>query len=238
MKYRIQAFAVTALLVTSAHADEAAVQATVRRVLPDNQVPPLITKTPVAGLFEVTVDSQIFYVTEDGRHLLGGPLIDTLSKRNLTDVRMAQINRIPFDTLDKTLAISWVKGNGARKLAIFEDPDCPYCKVLEKTLKEMDNLTIYVYLFPIDQLHPEAAAKSRAVWCAPDRAKAWADIMQTGIVPKTAARCPDPIAEIAAFAQRHRISGTPTMVLEDGTRLVGAIPRAQLEAELQRASKP
>lgn len=238
MKYRIQAFAVTALLVTSAYADEAAVQATVRRVLPDNRVPPLIAKTPVGGLFEVTVDSQIFYVTEDGRHLLGGPLIDTVNKRNLTDVRMAQINRIPFETLDKTLAISWVKGNGARKLAIFEDPDCPYCKALEKTLKEMDNLTVYVFLFPIDQLHPEAAAKSRAVWCAPDRAKAWADIMHTGVVPKTTARCADPIAEIAAFAQRHRISGTPTMVLEDGTRVVGAIPRAQLEAELQRASKP
>ncbi|MEO7852197.1 MAG: DsbC family protein, partial [Rubrivivax sp.] len=104
--------------------------------------------------------------------------------------------------------------------------------------KEVDNITVYVFLFPIDQLHPEAAAKSRAVWCAPDRAKAWAEVMQTGKVPAGPAKCADPIAEIAAFAKQHRINGTPTMVLADGTRLVGAMPRAQLEAELQRASKP
>jgi thiol:disulfide interchange protein DsbC len=237
MKFRTLAFAVLALLVTATHADEAAVQATMRRMLPNNQVPPVIAKTPVPGLVEVTVDGQVVYLTEDGRYLFGGPLIDTLTKRNLTERRLAQISRIPFDTLDMKLAISWVKGNGARKLAIFEDPDCPYCKALEKTLREVDNLTVYVFLFPIDQLHPEASSKSRAVWCAPDRVKAWADIMQTGAVPPTPAKCADPIAEIAAFANRHRINGTPTLVLADGTRLVGAIPRAQLEAELQRAAK-
>lgn len=236
MKYRTLAAAAAAMLITGAHADEAAVRSTVQRMFPDSEAP-TIAKTPVPGLFEAAVGGQIFYVTEDGSHVLGGPLIDTLTRRNLTETRLAQINKIPFNTLNTKLAISWVKGSGARKLAIFEDPDCPYCKALEKTLKEVDDVTIHVFLYPIDQLHPEAAAKSRAVWCAADRAKAWAEVMQTGAVPQGRATCADPIAEIAAFAKLHRINGTPTMVLSDGTRLVGAVPHARLEAELQRASK-
>lgn len=237
MANRFLACAAAAMLATAAHADEAAIRTTVQRMFP-NDGAPAIASTPIHGLFEVAIDGQIFYVTEDGAYLLGGPLIDTRGRRNLTDARLAEFNKIPFDTLNTKLAISWVKGSGARKLAIFEDPDCPYCKTLESTLKEIDDLTAYVFLYPIDQLHPEAAAKSRAVWCAPDRAKAWADVMRTGAVPPGAAKCADPIAEIAAFAKRHRINGTPTMVLADGTRLVGAVPRAQLEAELKRASKP
>jgi len=133
-----------------------------------------------------------------------------------------------------TWAIKRVKGNGARRIAIFEDPDCPYCRVLEQTLKGIDNLTVYVFLFPIDQLHPEAAAKSLAVWCAPDRAKAWDEVMRTGAVPAGSPQCANPMADIAGFAKRHRINSTPT----DGRRLVGAVPRAQLEMELQRAAKP
>lgn len=237
MKYRILASTAAAMLITGAHAGEAAVRTTVQRMFPDSEAP-TIAKTPVPGLFEAAVDGQVFYVSEDGGHVLGGPLIDTRTKRNLTETRLAQINKISFDTLNTKLAISWVKGSGARKLAIFEDPDCPYCKVLEKTLREIDDVTIHVFLFPIDQLHPEAAAKSRSVWCAPDRAKAWADVMHAGVVPAGPAKCADPIAEISAFAKSHRISGTPTMILADGTRLVGAVPRARLEAELQRASKP
>jgi len=228
---------VAAGLAMDAYADEVAVRATVRRLFPNAEAP-AVARTPIPGLLEAAVDGQVFYITEDGRYLLGGPLVDARAKRNLTDARLAQINRIAFDTLDTRLAISWVQGGGARKLAVFEDPDCPYCKALEKTLKEIDDLTVYVFLYPIDQLHPEAAAKSRAVWCAPDRTKAWADVMRTGVVPPGTANCADPIAEIAAFAKRHRITATPTLVLADGTRLVGAVPHAQLEAELRRASKP
>ena len=224
-----------ALLVNVAHADEAAVRATVKRMLPIAEAP-AITNTPVPGLLEVAADGKVFYVTEDGRYVLAGPLFDAQTSRNLTASRLAEINRIPFETLDTKLAISWVKGSGARKLAIFEDPDCPYCKALEKTLESIDDVTVYVFLYPIDSLHPQAAAKSRAVWCAPDRAGAWAEVMQTGTLPTAPKNCADPIAEIAAFAKRNRINGTPTMVLADGTRLVGAVPRERLESELDRAS--
>ncbi|MDH5539025.1 MAG: DsbC family protein, partial [Rhizobacter sp.] len=171
------------------------------------------------------------------RYIVGGPLLDVAANRNLTEARLEQLNAIPFESLNLDWAIKLVKGKGGRKIAIFEDPDCPFCKALEKTLMEIDDLTMYVFLYPIDQLHPEAAAKSRAVWCAPDRAKAWGEIMRSGTVPGGPATCADPIANIADFAKAHRISGTPTMVLADGRRLVGAVPRAQLEQALQEAGK-
>jgi len=227
----------TATLVATAHADEAAVRATLQKSFPQSPIQ-AISNSPVPGLIEAVVGSQVFYLTEDGRYLLGGPLFDVKADRNLTEARLEQVNAIPFDSLKLDWAIKRVKGNGARRIAIFEDPDCPYCRVLEQTLTSIDNLTVYVFLFPIDQLHPEAAAKSRAVWCAPDRAKAWDEVMRTGVVPADAPQCATPMANIADFAKRHRINGTPTTILADGRRLVGAVPRAQLERELQRAAKP
>lgn len=226
-----------ATLVATAHADEAAVRATLQRSFPQSPIQS-VSKSPVPGLVEAVVGGQVLYLTEDGRYLLGGPLFDVKADRNLTEARLEQVNAIPFDSLTLDWAIKRVKGNGARRIAIFEDPDCPYCRVLEQTLMSIDNLTVYVFLFPIDQLHPEAAAKSLAVWCAPDRVKAWDEVMRTGAVPAGNPRCANPIANIAEFAKRHRISGTPTTILADGRRLVGAVPRAQLERELQRAAKP
>lgn len=236
MKHAFQCWTALLLVATAAHADEAAVRATLQRTFP-NAVPEL-HKAPVGGLVEAAIDGQVVYVSEDGRYILGGPLIDVTANRNLTDERLAQVNAIPFDKLTLDWSIKLVKGRGERRIAIFEDPDCPYCKALEKTLQEVDNLTIHIFLFPIDQLHPQAAAKSRAVWCAPDRAKAWSEIMHSGAVPTGPADCANPIDDIAVFARQHRINGTPTLVLADGRRLVGAVPRATLEKELQRSARP
>jgi thiol:disulfide interchange protein DsbC len=224
-----------ASLASAAHADDAAVRATLQRVFPGKPVQD-IQKTPVSGVVEAAVAGQVFYVTEDGRFILGGPLFDVAADRNLTDARLDELNAIPFDSLNLDWSITLVKGNGERRIAIFEDPDCPYCKALEETLRSVDNLTIHVFLYPIDQLHPQAAAKSRAVWCAPDRATAWEEIMHNGTVPAGPADCAAPIADIAAFAARHRINGTPTTILSDGSRLVGALPRAKLEQALQKAT--
>lgn len=237
MSLRLIWMMAVATLVATAHADEVAVRATLQRSFPQSPIQS-ISKSPVPGLVEAVVGDQVLYLTADGRYLLGGPLFDVKANRNLTEARLEQVNAIPFDSLKLDWAIKRVKGNGARRIAIFEDPDCPYCRVLEQTLTSIDNLTVYVFLFPIDQLHPEAAAKSRAVWCAPDRAKAWDEVMRTGAVPAGAPQCATPMANIADFAKRHRITGTPTTILADGRRLVGAVPRAQLERELQRAAKP
>ncbi|MDP3760644.1 MAG: DsbC family protein [Ramlibacter sp.] len=227
---------VAAAVAAAASADEVAVRATLQRAFPQSPIQG-ISKTPVPGVLEAAIDGQVFYITEDGRYLLGGPLIDAKESRNLTETRLQQINTIPFDSLPLEWAFKRVKGTGARKIAIFEDPDCPYCKALEQTLAGMDNLTVYVFLYPIEQIHPDAAAKSRAVWCAKDRGKAWDEVMRTGLAPANAVECDNPIAKIVDFAKRHRITGTPTAILADGRRLVGAVPRAELEAQLQKAAK-
>lgn len=228
--------AAAATVATAARADEAAVRATLQRAFPRSSIES-ISKTPIPGVLEAAVEGQVFYVTEDGRYILGGPLLDAKTDRNLTEARLEQINAIAFDSLPLEWAIKRVKGSGARKIAIFEDPDCPYCKVLEQTLADMDDLTVYVFLFPIEQIHPDAPAKSRAVWCAKDRAKAWDEAMRTGIAPGSATDCDNPIAKINEFAKRHRITGTPTTILADGRRLVDAVPRAELEALLRGTAK-
>ena len=197
-----------------------------------------ISKTPIPGMFEAAIDGQIFYITDDGRFILGGPMIDIEGNRNLTAARLESINAIPFDSLPLDWAFKRVKGAGTRRIAIFEDPDCPYCKRLEQELQGIDNLTVYVFLYPIDEIHPDAAAKSKAVWCAKDRLKAWDDVMRSGVAPANAASCDNPIAKIVDFAKRHRITGTPTTILADGRRLVGAVPRAELERQLLKAAKP
>jgi thiol:disulfide interchange protein DsbC len=226
---------VAAAVTAAASAHEVAVRAALQRAFPQSPIQG-ISKTPIPGVLEAAIDGKIFYVTDDGRYILGGPLVDVKANRNLTEARLEQINAIPFGSLPLDWAFKRVKGTGARRIAIFEDPDCPYCKTLEQTLESIDNVTVYVFLYPIDQIHPDAAAKSKAVWCAKDRVKAWDDAMRTGTVPASAADCDNPIAEIAAFAKRHRIIGTPTTILADGRRLVGAIPRAELEAQLQKAA--
>ncbi len=229
--------AIAAVAVTAvAGAGEDAVRAALQRAFPQSPIQG-ISKTPVPGVLEAAIDGQIFYVTADGRYILGGPLVDVNANRNLTEARLEQINAISFGSLPFDWAFKRVKGTGARQIAIFEDPDCPYCKTLEQELKGIDNVTVHVFLYPIDQIHPDAAAKSKAVWCAKDRAKAWDEVMRTGVAPAAAADCDNPIARIAAFAKRHRITGTPTTILADGRRLVGAVPRAELETQIQKAAK-
>jgi thiol:disulfide interchange protein DsbC len=218
------------------HADEEAMRKTLARVFPQAEIKG-IAPTPVAGLFEAAIDDRIYYITEDGRYLLGGPLVDALNRANLTEARLATLNAIPWNSLPLDLAIRRVVGKGTRQIAIFEDPDCPYCKQLEQNLAGIGDVTIYVLLYPLDELHPDAARKSRAIWCSKDRAKAWDGAMRDGAVPANAGTCDNPVATIAQFGRRHRISGTPTLVLSDGRRLVGAIPRNELEKQLSRVGK-
>ena len=236
MMERLLMVIAAAAAVTAARGDDAAVRDTLQRTFPQSPIQSL-SKTPVPGVLEAAIEGRILYVTEDGRYILGGPLLDIKTNQNLTEARLEQINAIPFDSLPLDWAIKRVKGTGARRIAIFEDPDCPYCKTLEQTLESIDNLTVYVFLYPLEQIHPDAAAKSKAVWCAKDQVKAWDDAMRTGTVPAGAANCDNPIAKIIDFAKRHRITGTPTTILANGRRLVGAVPRAELETQLQKAAK-
>jgi thiol:disulfide interchange protein DsbC len=191
-----------------------------------------VTATPVPGVYEVLAGGQILYADEKGDHLLMGPLVETRSKANLTQQRMEALKAVKFDSLPFDKAITVVKGKGERRIAVFSDPDCPFCKRLEKELAGMDNLTIYVFLLPLPELHPQAVEIARNVWCADDRAGAWNAYMLEGRKPEGGKSCATPIDAIATLAGELGINGTPAIILSNGRRLEGAIPAVQLESLL------
>jgi thiol:disulfide interchange protein DsbC len=162
-------------------------------------------------------------------------MYDTATKQNLTEARSRKLNRVALDKLPMDLAFKRVKGDGSRKLIIFSDADCPFCHRLEKEMAGLDNVTIYTFLFPIDQLHPDAARKSKQIWCAADKAKAWDDFFASGKLPDNKGDCGDPVAKTQALGSSLRINATPTLVFADGTMIPGALPLPQLQKEMASA---
>lgn len=194
-----------------------------------------VARSPYFGLYEAQFEDRMVYTDANVTYVMVGAIFDANSKQNLTDARLRQLNRVVWEQLPLDLAIKKVKGSGARKLAIFSDADCPYCKRLEAEMKTLDNVTIYTFLFPIDQLHPDAARKSAQIWCAPDRVKAWDEWFASGKLPANKGDCPTPIAQTALLGQKYRVSATPTLVFADGTVVPGALPLDRLEAEIKQA---
>ena len=219
----------------SAFAQEAAIRKNLAERLPSLPKIDEVSKTAMNGLFEVRVnESDIFYTDAEGNFLIQGNLIDTRSKRNLTEERTEKLNAVAFDSLPLKDAFTIVRGNGKRKIAVFEDPNCGYCKRFEKDLQKLDNVTITLYLYPI--LSADSTEKSRNIWCAKDKAKAWNDWMLRNQTPATAAAsCDAPaLARNVEFGKKHRITGTPTLLFADGSRIPGAIPVEQIEAQLAK----
>jgi thiol:disulfide interchange protein DsbC len=194
-----------------------------------------IARTPYFGLYEARIGDQLVYTDAKAAYVIVGAVYDTETKRNLTEARQRELNRIAFASLPLELAIKKVKGSGERKLAVFSDADCPFCARLENDLKGIDNITIYTFLYPIDQLHPDAARKSRAIWCAPDRVKAWDEFFAAGTVPANDGSCDNPVEATAALGARLRVTATPTLVFADGSMIPGALPAAQLEQQIRES---
>jgi thiol:disulfide interchange protein DsbC len=215
-------------------ADAVAVKKLVEERFPGVQVR-YIAKAPFLGLYEAMFDDQMIYVDPKAAYIFVGNVYDTKTKVNLTERKARELNRVAWSGLPLHLAIRKVKGNGSRKLAVFSDADCPFCQRLEETLKGIDDVTIYTFLYPIDQLHPDAARKSKLIWCAPDKAKAWDDFFVSGALPSNSGDCDNPIAATQTLGQKLRVTATPTLVFADGTIVPGAIPAQSLEAELVRA---
>lgn len=214
------------LAPAAAMASEAAVRQALQTRYPNVQVES-VTKTPMPGIYEIYADGEILYVDEKANHLIvGGRMIDIGRKADLTAERLRTLSAVKFEQLPLDLAFRKVQGNGARKLAYFTDPNCPYCKQIEPTLNKLENVTIYVFLYPV--LGPDSMEKSKAVWCSKDRVKAWDDLMLRGSPPKPAGTCETPIDKIVSFGRRKGITGTPTLFLADGERVRGAIPLEQL----------
>lgn len=197
-----------------------------------------VQPTEISGLYEVFMGDQIVYSDATGDRVLIGNLVDTQTKANLTQARFNERGRIDFKTLPTAQAIKVVKGNGSRTFAVFSDPDCPYCQQLEKTLLSVNDYTMYVYLYPIAALHPQAHAKAHSIWCAPDRAQAWRDWMQERKLPAGNKACSgDPIDSLQKLGDTLHINSTPTLFFANGSRLAGALPTADLEKELTAGSK-
>ena len=223
---------VTAFGVT---AQEATIRKNLAERLPQIEKIDEVTKSPVPGLFEVRVNgTEIFYTDAEANYLVQGSLIDTKQRRNLTEERVEKLLAVNFDTLPFKDAFTIVRGNGKRKLAVFEDPNCGYCKRFERDLQKVDNVTIHMFLYPI--LGPESVEKSKNIWCAKDKQKAWMDWMVRDVAP-SAAKCDTAaITRNVEIGRKHKITGTPTLLFADGSRVPGAISAAQVEKQLTDAS--
>jgi len=219
----------------AAGASEATVKATIEKKYPQLQIES-VTKTPFAGIYEIYANGQLLYADEKVEFLfVNGSMIDIDKKTNLTEERMAVLTAIKFDQLPLDLAFKKVKGKGTRKLAYFGDPNCGYCKEFEQELTKIDDLTVYVFLYPV--LGPDSVEKSKSIWCSKDRVKAWNDQLVNGVAPTAAGTCATPIDKILAFGKQKNISGTPTLFFSDGQRVPGAIPGEMIEQRLAAANK-
>jgi len=190
-----------------------------------------ITKSPIAGLYEVNLGAQIIYSDANGDYLLLGDLVDAKTRRNLTEARLNDLNRIDFASLPLANAVKVVKGNGSRRIAVFSDPNCPYCHQLENTLKSIDNVTVYTFLYPV--LSQDSTAKAKSIWCSADRAKAWESWMLQRQTPSAAGTCNTAaIDSNLSLGAKMNVTGTPTIFLADGRRLPGAVQADRLDREL------
>lgn len=228
MNWMARAALLVVLLMNAAWADEASVKKQLEQRFPDLPIQS-VQAAPVAGWYEIFSGDRLFYTDEKAEYIFIGSIVDAKTKRNLTEERVSELLRVKFDALPFEDAIKIVKGDGKRKIAVFEDPDCPFCKKLDGELNLLTNYTLYVFLYPIDQLHPDATNKSKKVWCAKDKAKAWTDLMGKGQQPQNNGGCATPIARNSELANKLHIAGTPAIIFEDGQLVPGAIPKDQIE---------
>ena len=224
-------------VLTLGQAFAASPEDTIRQTL--NERIPQLTKidevrtTPMQGLYEVRVGTDVFYTDAQGNYLIQGELIDTQARRNLTEDRIKALTAVKFSDLPLNDAINVVQGKGERQIAVFADPNCGYCKRFERDMQSVDNVTMHVFLIPI--LSPDSVEKSRNIWCAKDQAKAWQDYMLKG-EKSTSATCDTKALERnLAFAHKYKITGTPTIVFTDNTRVPGAISAKDVEKRLSSA---
>jgi thiol:disulfide interchange protein DsbC len=228
------ALAAAALLALPAAAQLSpdTLKAELKKKLPEAPVES-VRKVPYGNLYEVVANGEIFYTDDKASYIMLGPIVDLKTKENVTEMRMRQVNAIKFDALPFDSAIKIVRGNGSRKIALFEDPNCGYCKRFERDLQGVSDITVYVFLYPI--LAADSVEKSKAIWCAPNPGKAWIDTMVHEKLPTNEGKCATPLDKNLALGHAKRIQGTPTLIFEDGERVPGAITMADLEKKFASA---
>ncbi|MGP1628973.1 MAG: DsbC family protein [Giesbergeria sp.] len=220
----------------SATAQESVIRKTLAERIPQLQSIDEVRSTPMPGLYEVRIGTDVFYTDTKGNYLIQGELIDTKARRNLTEDRIAKLSAVDFAALPLADAFTTVQGNGARKLVVFADPNCGYCKRFERDLQKVKDVTVYTFLYPI--LSPDSAEKSRNIWCAKDRSLAWQDYMLNEKTPAAASCDTAALQRNLAFGKTHKITGTPTLIFADGSRVPGAINDTEVEKRLAQAEQP
>lgn len=216
-------------------------EATIRKALAERlpQLPAIeeITAGPVPGLYEVRLaGADIVYTDANGNFLVQGQIFDTQQRRNLTEDRINKLTALEFDQLPLKDAFTLVRGDGTRKLAVFEDPNCGYCKRFERDMEKIDNVTVYLFLYPV--LGADSLQKSQHIWCAKDQAKTWSDWMLRN-QPIPSVECDtSAVARNVALGRKHKITGTPTLIFTDGSRVPGALPAEEVEKLLVAAAAP
>jgi thiol:disulfide interchange protein DsbC len=223
------------LAVSAAWADEAVIRKNLTERLPGLPKIDEVSKTPIAGIYEVRIGTDIVYTDEGGNYVIQGSIIDTRTRADLTQARIDKLTAIDFASLPLKDAIAIKQGSGARKLVVFSDPNCPYCKRIERDLLAVKDVTIYTFLYPI--LGPDSNVKARDIWCSKDPGKTWRSWMIDGVAP-TKAECDVAVIDRnLKLGQKHRVQGTPAVVFEDGSRTPGAMPTAQIESRIAAAAK-
>ncbi|MBY0409547.1 MAG: DsbC family protein [Burkholderiaceae bacterium] len=224
----------TATLGLCATAQEADIRKALAERIPQMGKIDEVRPTPMAGLFEVRIGTDLFYTDAKGNYVIQGELIDAKARRNLTEDRINKLTAVNFSDLPLKDAITIVRGDGKRKVAVFEDPNCGYCKRFERDMQNVNNVTVYLFLYPI--LSPDSVEKSQNIWCAKDKAGAWQDQMVRDKPAATASCDSSALQRNMAFGKQYKITGTPTLIFANGTRVPGAIGAQEVEKRLAEAS--
>ena len=226
------AAAMTLLLTHGAFAQEAVIRKNLTERMPDMPRIDEISKTAIPGIYEVRMGTEIVYTDERGDHVIEGTLVETKTRTNLTTARIDKLTAIDFAALPLKDAITWKQGTGARKLVVFADPNCGYCKKFEAEMQQVRDVTVYTFLIPI--LGGDSPEKSRDIWCARDNSVAWRDWMIKGTRPtRTMGQCDvTALQRNIAMSKKYRVNGTPSLVFEDGKRVPGAMMPADVEKQL------
>lgn len=222
-----------ALLISSSVYADPVVKKALEARFPDLKVEKL-TKSGYGGLYEVFAGGEVFYTDEKASFVILGQIVDAKTRENITEARLRKLTAIAFNSLPLDQAIKTVIGNGSRRMAVFSDPYCGYCKRFEPDILALKDVTIYTFLLPI--IRQESTPMSKRIWCSADRVKAWQDIMLRNTEPGSEAGCENPIDQVLVLGQMLRITGTPTTIFEDGERVSGALPKDMIEKRLTAAA--
>ncbi len=214
----------------------AAIKANVERLTAGKVKVDQVQATPAPGIFQVISEGEIFYTDATGRYgLVGGALVDMQTQQDLTAPAVEKLTAVPFASLPLKHAIKQVRGNGKRQVAVFEDPNCPICRVFTKFVDQLDDVTVYRFMYPV--IDPSSQSLARTAWCAADRAGAWDQVMGGRRLAGPQECDVSGLVEILQFGEKHRIQNTPTVFLGNGKRLVGATPPDQFMAELEASAR-